>query len=82
MEDRTRDRTENRTGQKQNLLCLPLQGDHEEAVRSPAVVQGKVHLRNRVERREDRSEHRMEDRRITGQRTGRRTGDGTGQKIE
>ena len=81
-EDRTRDRTENRTGQKQNLLCLPLQGDHEEAVRSPAVVQGKVHLRNRVERREDRSEHRMEDRRITGQRTGRRTEDGTGQKIE
>ena len=77
-EDRTRDRTENRTGQKQNLLCLPLQGDHEEAVRSPAVVQDRVHLGNRVER----TEKKTEDRRITGQRTGRRTGDGTGQKIE
>ena len=65
-EDRTRDRTENSTGQEQNLLGLPLQGGHEEAVRSPAVVQGRVHLGNRVERTEDRTEHRMEDRRITG----------------
>ena len=65
-EDRTWDRTENSAGQEQNLLGLPLQGGHEEAVRSPAVVQGRVHLGNRVERTEDRTEHRMEDRRITG----------------
>ena len=62
-EDRTRDRTENSTGQEQNLLGLPLQGGHEEAVRSPAVVQGRVHLGNRVERTE------------IGQSTGWRTGE-------
>ena len=54
-------------------------------LRSPAVVQGRVNLGNRVERTEDRMEDRTEDRRITGQRTGqrteRRTGQGTGQRI-
>ena len=65
MEDRRWDRTENRIGQVQNLLGLP-QGGHEQAFGHPEKVQGRVHLRNRVERREDRSEHRMEDRRITG----------------
>ena len=61
-EDRTWDRTENSAGQEQNLLGLPLQGGHEEAVRSPAVVQGRVHLGNRVERTENKTEDRMEDR--------------------
>ena len=54
-------------------------------LRSPAVVQGRVNLGNRVERTEDRMEDRTKDRRITGQRTGQRTeqrtGQGTGQRI-
>ena len=54
-------------------------------LRSPAVVQGRVNLGNRVERTEDRMEDRTEDRRITGQRTGQRTEQrtehGTGQRI-
>ena len=35
-------------------------------MRSLAVIQGRVHLGNRVERTEDKTEDRTEDRRMTG----------------
>ena len=49
------------TEQEQYLLGFPLQDSHEEAVRGPAVVQGRVHLGSRVERTEDRTREITED---------------------
>jgi len=59
MEDRsgarTKDRAGDRTGHEQYLLGLPLHDGHKVAVHGPAVVQGRGHLGNRVERTEERT---------------------------